>query len=199
MISNYSDLTIKQYLQCKMIAELEPDPLIRKMKMLAEVSGKSLDWAESLPLGELNSKLRDLDQINATPKEGGAKMKFKIGGKTYRIKWRAQDMTGDQYIDATHFCKDSTKLESNIHNILAALAVEAGWWSDKPYSGDTHKERADLFFNEMKMSQAYPIMVFFCEYFKTLQDNILTYLVKEGEKLVTDFTQNGDGLQQSTT
>jgi hypothetical protein len=196
MISTYSDLTIKQYLQCKIIAELEPDPLIRKMKMLAEVSGKTLEWAESLPLGELRSRLKDLDQINETPKEGGAKMKFKIGGKTYKIKWRAQDMTGDQYIDATHFCKDPTKIESNIHNILSALAVECGWFKDKPYSGETHKERADLFFNEMKMKQAYPIMVFFCEYFKILEVNTLTYLAEAGEKLVTDFTQNGVGLQQ---
>jgi hypothetical protein len=53
----------------------------------------------------------------------------------------------------------------------------------------------------MKIETAYPIMLFFCRYYKELIENILTYL--EGEALeamkkVSDFMKSGDGLQPST-
>ena len=204
MIANYSQLTIKQFLQCKLIAELEPDPLIRKMKMLAEVSAISFEDIETLPLGELVEALKDLSQIESLPEDSKIKMKFKLGGKRWTAKWRQQELTGEQYIDTTHFCKDPDKIVSNIHLILASLVVERTWYGrELPYSGETHADRADLFYREMKIENAYPIMLFFCEYYKRLADNILTCLLTQGEKLVKQmeqrFGKNGGGLQQSTT
>jgi hypothetical protein len=199
MIRSYDNLTIKQFLQCKLIAELEKDPVTRKMKMYAEVSGKTLEEVEAMPIGDLVAGLKSLDSIDTLTTDSKVNMKFKLGGKRWIIKWRQQDLTGEQYIDSTFFCKDETKLIQNIHNILASLAVERGWFKELPYSGETHKERADLFYNHMKIKDAYPIMLFFCEYFKTLADNIQIYLVTEAEKVTREVREhlekNGVGLQ----
>ena len=201
MITSYDQLTIKQYLQLKLIAELESDPLIRKMKMLAEVSGQSLEWAEALPIGELISRLEKLDRIAEIPEGGKVNMKLKAGGKKWILKWRTQDLLGSQYIDSMHFLKDEAKIEKNIHNVLASIAVEVNWYGKElPYDGNNHKERAETFKNELKMAQVYLIYVFFCEYFKTLTDNIQTYLIAEAEKVVKEVGDhleiNGVGLQQ---
>ena len=200
MIGNYSELTIKQFLQCKLISEMESDPLIRKMKLLSEVSGRSLDEVEGLPIEKLISELKGLSEIESLPENSKVKMKFKLGGKRWLIKWKQQELTGEQYIDTTFFCKEQSKIISNIHLILASLAVERTWYGkEKPYAGATHADRANLFYTEMKIKNAYPIMLFFCEYYKILTDNMLTYLAEEGQKLVKTLGErllkNGTGSQ----
>lgn len=203
MIDNYDQLTIKQFLQCKMIADLEPDLVLRNMKLYSEISGTPLDEVEALPFNILFEKLKGLNEIEVIPQDGKVKMRFKLGGKKWAIKWRQQDLTGEQYIDATHFCKDQKNIVNNIHNILASITNERTWLKELPYDGNTHKERADLFFNEMKMKDAYPIMVFFCKYYQMLTDNMLTYLVEKSGQTLKEveehFTKNGVGLPQSTT
>ena len=198
-MADLNDLTIKQFLKCKTISELETDPVIRKLKLFAEIKGKTFDEVESIPMNELFAQLRELDTLQTLPTDSKVNMKFKVGGKKYIIKWRQQDLTAEQYIDARYFCKYPDKIVHNIHNILASLAVERNWLSESPYSGETHKERAEAIMNELKISQAYPIMVFFCEFYKMLTDNTLTYMVEESSKLLKEveqhFTKNGDGLQ----
>ena len=195
-MKNYSELTIKQFLKCKTIADLETDPIMRKVKMLAEIEGKDVDEVESLPIGELLERLKGLEQIEAMQPDQKIKLKFKLGGKRFIVKWRQQDLTAAQYIDATHFCKEPDKIIHNIHNILAALVVERTWWGkEKKYNGDKHKEIADLFYNQMKISTAYPIMLFFCKYYEALVTNMLTYLGEEAEKQMSSI-KDMVGLQR---
>lgn len=195
-MKNYSELTIKQFLRCKTIADLETDPIMRKVKMLAEIDGKDVDEVESLPIGELLERLKGLEQIEAMQPDQKIKLKFKLGGKRFIVKWRQQDLTAAQYIDATHFCKEQDKIIYNIHNILAALVVERTWWGkEKKYNGDKHKEIADLFYNQMKISTAYPIMLFFCKYYEALVTNMLTYLGEAAEKQMSSI-KDMVGLQR---
>jgi hypothetical protein len=117
--------------------------------------------------------------------------------------WQTQKLTADQYIDVTSFCKDEKNIVGNIHNILAAICVEKNWiGKSKKYDGANHKEVADLFLNHMKIDTAYPIMLFFCKYFKELADNILIYLESEADKAMEKtkpiadkiLKQSGGGL-----
>ncbi|MFN9518899.1 MAG: hypothetical protein ACK574_04115 [Bacteroidota bacterium] len=201
MLGNYYDLTIKQFLNFKSITELESDPVLRNLKLLALIEDKTLEEVEDLPIGELVNKVKKLSQIEALKPDEKVKMTIKLKGKKYRVKWKQQDLTAAQYIDATHFCKDSTKITNNIHNILAAISVEVDWLGrDKPYNGSKHKEVADLFYNHMKISQAYPIMLFFCKYYKELAEATLTYLEQEAKQAAKVVMEKhsaigGDGLQ----
>ncbi len=195
-MKNYSELTIKQFLRCKTIADLETDPIMRKVKMLAEIEGKDVDEVESMPIGDLLARLKGLEQIEAMQPDQKIKLKFKLGGKRFIVKWRQQDLTAAQYIDATHFCKEQDKIIHNIHNILAALVVERTWWGkEKKYNGDKHKEIADLFYNQMKISTTYPIMLFFCKYYEALVANIITYLGEEAERQMSSI-KDMVGLQR---
>jgi hypothetical protein len=74
--------------------------------------------------------------------------------------------------------------------------VERTWWGkEKKYNGDKHKEIADLFYNQMKISTAYPIMLFFCKYYEALVTNMLTYLGAEAEKQMSSI-KDMVGLQR---
>ena len=206
MIGNYNQLTIKQFLKIKLISELEQDPLHRKVLILSEISGQSVDDIESMPIGDMIEALKGLDKIENLQTDEKIKLKFKVGGRKFIVKWKEQELTSEQFIDVSHFCKDPDKILSNIHNILASVCVERNWYGKElGYKGDKHKEIADLFYNEMKIATAYPIMLFFCKYYEELQRNILTFLESEASKAMkntkelmekfTDLERSGDGLQ----
>jgi uncharacterized protein YvpB len=198
MISKYSDLTIKQFLNCKLISEMQTDPIDRNVRLLAEVSGKSVDEIESLPLTELKAKLKYLANIEDLGEVGKVRMKFKVKGKWFKVIWKTQELTSGQYIDVSHFTKEPDKIIYNIHNILAAISVPIKYGLiQQKYDGAKHKDIADLLYNHMTIAQAYPIMLFFCRYYEELDSNILTYLVEEGKKALKEveahFTPNTVG------
>lgn len=206
MIGNYNELTIKQFLKIKTISDFEEDQLQRKVLILSEISGKSVDEIESMPIGKMLKAIGGLDKIEHLQTDEKIKLKFKIKGRRFTIKWKEQDLTSEQFIDVSHFCKDPDKILINIHNILASVCVERNWYGKElGYKGDKHKEIADLFYNEMKISTAYPIMLFFCRYYKELQSNILTFLESEANQAMKntkelmekfkDLETSGDGLQ----
>lgn len=196
MVGNYYELTIKQFLKCKTISELETDPLQRKISMLAELSGKTVEEIESMPITALQSHLAKFSSIDTLEPNSKVKMRIKVGKQRFDLIWKSQEMTAYQYIDTVNFCKDPV---NNIHNILASLACEVTWYGKRlKYDGSTHKERADLFYNQMKIKQAYPIMVFFCKYLKELANSTEDFLIVEAEKVKVmvekHLRSGGDGL-----
>lgn len=204
MIGNYNELTIKQFLRIKTITDMEQDPLHRKVLILSEISGKSVDEIESMPIGDMIEAIKGLDKIENLQTDEKIKLKFKVGGRRFIVKWKEQDLTSEQFIDASHFCKED--MLNNIHNILASVCVERTWYGKElGYKGENHKEVADLFYNEMKISTAYPIMLFFCKYYKELGINMLSYLELEATKAMNQtrdivakyltLEASGDGLQ----
>jgi hypothetical protein len=190
MISKYSDLTIKQFLNCKLISEVEQDPIDKNVRLLAEITGKTVDEIESLPITELKARLKYLSNMETLSEVGKVRMKFKVKGNTFKVIWKTQELTSAQYIDVSHFTKEPDKIIYNIHNILAAISVPLKWGLiEQKYDGAKHKDIADLLYNHMTIQQAYPIMLFFCRYFEELDNNILTYLVQEGEKTLREAQQ----------
>lgn len=179
----FEKITISQFIKCKTIAELETDPLNRNIKLLAELTNRTFDEVESMPIDKLKLALKSFSEIESLNPNARVKMDFKVKGRRFKCIWQTQKLTAAQYIDATSFCKDEASIINNIHNILAAICVEKTWYGKvKKYDGVNHKEVADLFLNHMKIEVAYPIMLFFCRYYKELADNILIYLEQEAEK-----------------
>ncbi|MFY8165501.1 MAG: hypothetical protein ACOVJ8_02845, partial [Sediminibacterium sp.] len=172
------------------------------------LSGKTFDEIESMPIEKLTEALKEFNKIELLNKDAKVKMTFKVKGRRFKCVWQTQKLTAAQYIDVTSFCKDEKNIVANIHNILAAICVEKTWYGkSKKYDGANHKEVADLFYNHLKIDTAYPIMLFFCRYFKELAANILTYLESEANKAMEKtkpivdkiLKANGGGLLQSTT
>jgi len=194
MINNYNQLTIKQFLQCKTIAELEPDPITRKVKMLSSITGHPVDEIESLPITVLVRKLKEFSEIESLQPNSKVKMKFKVGGQRFECVWKLQELSASQYIELCEWTKDKEQIVYNIHKILASVCVKRTWFGRSKYNGDKHKEVADLFYNQMKIAQAYPIMLFFCRFFQELANNMLTYLEDQKDQLSISI-HGGDGLQ----
>lgn len=170
-----------------MISETESDPLQRNIRLLSEITGIEVDRLENhFPIGELTAMLNDLGKLDNSLEDKKVRMTFKCGGKRFKVKWRQQELTASQYIDSTTFAR-SNPIEQ-IHNILASICVEVNWLGiEQPYDGAKHKEVSELFYNNLKIEVAYPIMLFFCKYLNELQTTTQTFLMAEVERMKADF------------
>ena len=191
-----NNLTVGQFIQCKTIADFETDTLNKSIKMLAIVSNKTFDEIESMPIDELTNALKQFNEIETLTSSTKVQMKFKVKGKRFECIWKTQKMGANQYIDATSFCKDEKAIVNNLHNILASICVERTWYGKKlKYNPEKHKEIADLFYNHLKITQAYPILLFFCKYFEELVNNIQIYLEEESQKAVNLAKSNNQVVE----
>ena len=59
----FEKITISQFIKCKTIAELETDPLNRNIKLLAELTNKTFDEIESMPIEDLTKSLKAFSEI----------------------------------------------------------------------------------------------------------------------------------------
>jgi hypothetical protein len=106
----------------------------------------------------------------------------------YVTTWRLQDITAAQFIDLSTFTKDKNLLNENLHNIMAVLCREEG----TKYIGDTHKQRAEVFRQNMTMDVVFPLSAFFL---KLLADSLrliqssLDQEIKKGMKELEDMVR----------
>ena len=190
------NLTIGQFIRCKTISDFETDVLDKSIKMLAIVSNKTFDEIESMPINELTKALEQFNEIEKLTSNTKVQMKFKVKGRRFECIWQTQKLGANQYIDATSFCKDEKEIVNNLHNILASICVERTWYGKKlKYNPENHKEIADLFYKHMKITQAYPILLFFCKYFEELVNNIQIYLEEESQKAVSLANKNNQVVE----
>lgn len=201
MMQPYSKLTIKQFLNCKRIAEMELDPLDKSIRLLSEISGKTQEQIEDMPIVEMKAQLKELYEIEHLNENSKVNMNIKVNGERFRVVWELTKLTAAQYIEVAEWTKDPAKIIYNIHKILASLVVRRTWYGKtKKRDATEHKYIADLFYNNMKIEQAYPIMLFFCRYSEALHDSMLTYLAEQAVKLTREaqemiIGQSGDGLR----
>lgn len=201
MMQPYSKLTIKQFLNCKRISEMELDPLDKSIRLLSEISGKTQEQIEEMPIIQMKAQLKELYEIEHLNENTKVNMNIKVKGERFRVVWELTKLTAAQYIEVAEWTKEPEKIIYNIHKILASLVVRRTWYG-KLIKRDAieHKYIADLFYNNMKIEQAYPIMLFFCKYSEALHDSMLTYLAEQAVKLTREaqemiIGQSGDGLR----
>jgi hypothetical protein len=196
MKSIYYNLTLKDFIELNSVKGSDLEAKRQKLSILFKVEREFFDGMTSAQVIELYS---DFEKLEAQPIKAVYKSKVKVGGKWFFIDYRLSQISSAQFIDITHFAK-SNPLD-NIHRIVASCIRPIKWRFGKAgkYNGDEHDEISELLLNQMKIKDAYPIMLFFCTLSNKLSDNILNYFLsksEEMENLLRTLTQNGDGLRQ---
>lgn len=175
--SAYHNMTLKQYIDFNNIAE---EDWVQKVEMLC---GKvSIERASSY-----YSEIKLLESEVPICRQ---QKFYMVGGKLFKVNYKLSSVRADQFIDLMHFVRKE-RPENEIHNILAIFMHPIG---KSYYDGVIHQDVANDLLN-MKLKDAMPVMVFFCNYLTTLFDNIPTYLTRKVEKakMEMDLLRNGDG------
>jgi hypothetical protein len=192
----YYNLTLKDFIELNSVKGSDLEAKRQKLSILFKIEKEFFDGMTSAQVIELYS---DFEKLEAQPIKAVYKSKVKVGGKWFFIDYRLSQISSAQFIDITHFAK-SNPLD-NIHRIVASCIRPIKWRFGKAgkYNGDEHDEISELLLNQMKIKDAYPIMLFFCTLSAKLSDSILNFFLSQKEEMenqLRTLIQSGDGLQQ---
>ena len=192
----YYNLTLKDFIELNSVKGSDLEAKRQKLSILFKIEKEFFDGMTSAQVIELYS---DFEKLESQPIKAVYKSKVKVGGKWFFIDYRLSQISSAQFIDITHFAK-SNPLD-NIHRIVASCIRPIKWRFGKAgkYNGDEHDEISELLLNQMKIKDAYPIMLFFCTLSSKLSDSILNFFLSQKEEMeskLRTLTQSGGGLQQ---
>ena len=183
--TSWKEISLKTYCGFeKIMNDQSLDNHSKYVEIVSLLSGLSRIEILDLPLNSLNECMDKVSFMNSLdlirPLKNARQVRFCIRGRWFRINLNALKLTGGQYIDLMTFLKDNENPISNIHRILAVIATPLKWGLiPVKYDGKDHQERASFLLENMPMSIAYPVLVFFCNLSQHLTAAMKDYLKTE--------------------
>jgi len=208
--TSWDDITIGQFVELQPVLNSELSLIKKVNAVLSVLSGTPVDDLANVVASENNIKAyrkisEKLQFLNDTSTMEEVKKTFKVGGKRYAIDLNIEAMDAGQYISFMEILKrsnsDPKEALNHTHEILACMIKEVkGVPLFRRYDNDPTKfrQRANLFYNELPISIAYPITVFFCKVYQDYTTSLgelsiakVEEVLQEAERDLMDF---GDGL-----
>jgi len=104
---------------------------------------------------------------------GKVKTKAKVNGRRYYFEKNARKITGGQWITLMHFLQDESKIDENLHNLIACFAYRYKWLTAK-YDGKIHEDVAkDM--QELPITVVKPLTDFFLQSYLRFATRTLRY------------------------
>lgn len=115
------------------------------------------------------------------PINGKVKTRFRVNKRWYYFEKNARKINGGQWITIMHFLEDESKIDANLHNLLACFAYRYRWFRPK-YNGDIHNKVAEDML-DLPITAVKPLTDFFLkDWLKSVQ-NTAVYLEIKGKQL----------------
>ena len=171
----WHEVTIKQFLSAHSIAvsTVITDSIEKMLHTIAIMAGITYKELESVKLKDIYHYNEQLGFLSELPEER-LPLEFTIDGKKYKAMIFQHDMTAAQFIDYCSVCKDSgEELLYSMHKLLACFCVPKG----EKYNG--YIDTAEIFYNKMPVTMAYPFFVFFCKVAENLLPVMEDYFRKQ--------------------
>jgi len=205
MKRNYLNLSIQKYMSIQKAKPFE-DQYEFEIRRIGIVEGLTHDQVIELPYTELQKKVHELNRLQNDRLPVKLLSKVKIGSTWYKIDTDITQLRASQFIDSSTFSSDD--LENNLHKFIACFLRPMTWRFGKAakYDGTKHKQISEDILVKMTLEQAYPLMVFFCQFLSKLSQVIPIYLSQVLEKMKMEMEEaekplfkSGVGSPLSTT
>jgi hypothetical protein len=148
--------------------------------LISLLSSVDMDDVLALHRSAHNSLMNALGFLSE-PITGKVKTRVKINGTRYYFEKDATKITGGQWISIMHFLEDDTKIDANLHNLLACFASRYHWLRPK-YEGKIHNEVAkDML--DIPITVVKPLTDFFLKDWLASVQNMAVYLEIKGKLL----------------
>ena len=155
----WHEVSIKQFLNAHSIAtsKVITDSVERMLHTIAIMGGVTYKELETVKLKHIYEYNNQLAFLSELPSER-LPLEFTLDGKKYKAMIFQHEMTASQFIDYCAVCKDGgDDLIYSMHKLLACFCVPKG----EKYNG--YIDNAEVFYNKMPVTMAYPFFVFFCK------------------------------------
>ncbi len=205
--TKWEDVTIGNYINLRPVLNSKLNPIERVVNILAVLTGQKRDVIKNISLKQYKSIKKKMSFLETELPNKLKDKRFKIGGQWYEFKVDAKKLLFGEYINSMEILQNSKDDEeaifNNLHHILTTICRPVkktlfGWKHIKVDS-EILRKTADNFLNNMPMTIAYPIGVFFYTHSEDLTKAIKTCLIQEAEKMTKeakqemDLVNDGDG------
>lgn len=169
------------------------------------LTGKKREDIRELTIPDFHKLVKKMSFLNEPLPKELKKRRFLVGGKWYEFKIDAKKMLFGEYISVMEIMQKAGNSEdalfNNLHQILTVICRPVYktmfGYKDVKVDGELIRETSKNFYNNMPITIAYPIAVFFWERSPILTETIKTSLMSESEKIIkevkTDLATDGVG------
>jgi len=205
--TKWSDVTIGNYINLRPVLNSKLNPIERVVNILAVLTGQKRDVIKNISLKQYKSIKEKMSFLDTELPNKLKDKRFKIGGQWYEFKIDAKKLLFGEYINSMEILQnakdDEDAIFNNLHHILTTICRPVkrtlfGWKHIKVDS-EILRKTADNFLNNMPITIAYPIGVFFYTHSDVLTKVIKTCLMEEAKKMTKeakqelDLVNDGDG------
>lgn len=198
--TKWEDVTIGNYINLRPVLNSDLQPIERVVNILAVLTGQKRDVIKNISLDQFKSIKKKMSFLETELPNKLKDKRFKIGGQWYEFKVDAKKLLFGEYINSMEILQNSKDDEeaifNNLHHILTTICRPVkktifGWKHIKVDS-EILRKTADNFLNNMPMTIAYPIGVFFYTHSEDLTKAIKTCLIQGAEKMTKEAKQELD-------
>lgn len=202
---NWNDITIGQFIDLLPSNYKDKNDVEQIIHTLKVVTNSTIEEVRKVSIEDARAYSKKLSFLNELPK-GKVQLKFKLKGVRYVVEPDANKCSAGTYMSTMHIFqglqKDQEHIDKNLHIILAQVIkpTKFNWRKLKREFVDVDiMELAKLLYEELPVSIAYPIIVFFCKLSKELTPIIEDYSTKKLKEVTEQLQEverdlrTGDG------
>jgi hypothetical protein len=198
--NRYEDLTVNQFQQLELIKERSLEPIDEACSKLSILSGKSIDYIESMKPSEVYDLLLECLFLTNPLEKMECPETFTLGFKKFRYIKAIHEYTTAQQKDFTEILKQNGNNYIKCLPELMAICHQEltlfGW----QYKSENHFKNVELF-KESKLKESLGAVFFYSNCLKHYNETIEGYfqmIVNHKETMMKDlefqtFLKGGDG------
>lgn len=192
---DWSEVTMRQFMALTELHSEAGDDQERVFVTISIMTGVDPDDIKRWSMDSFNKVWSTLNFLT-TPPKAKRQMKFKMGGKHYRVVSDPAKLKYGAFIDLMHWCKDEATTKKNLHKCFAACIEQRGrwWWSRYKYELIEPEQILD-----MPVTLVQPHTAFFLRNYLRYSRRTVAYLgiLRRVTKWMADriaFTRSTGGL-----
>ena len=202
--TSWEDISIGKYMELRPAISNQDNEVTRVINILCVLSSSKREEVKDISLKNLNYLIDKMSFLNDPLPQELDKKRFIIGGKWYEFKLQANKLLFGEYISIMEILQKAENNEevlfNNLHHILTVLCRPVYktmfGFRDVKVDTDLIRETAKNFYDNMPITIAYPIAVFFYQRFPNLTETIKTSLMEEANKRIKEVKMDleADGV-----
>jgi hypothetical protein len=182
---SFNDLTVRQFQEATQIIKDEPDLLERHIKLIACLTGNTVEWVEAHTPKQIGEMAKAMDFLSEPKIEKRIVRWFVLKNKIFKPILKAESLTAGQVLSLKTFEEKSQGTSKYLHEQLAIIFTPVNWYGKaKAYDASKHSEIAEIML-DAKLGEVYGTLFFYSNVLKRLSPVIETYL-KEANQTITE-------------
>lgn len=202
----FEDMTLNQFMKLRELEQNKDiDILDKRIAKLSILSGKSIDYIESLSSKEFKVYSSKINYTSNPPKNLRIPKRFRVGTTMLRPTMSLQEMKVNQLVDFYSLLKAANRdYISSANVLLATMFKPLSIFNKSVYSPENHAKISKLLL-DAKVGDCLGLLFFYLDFWKRCEPIIVRCLTNnqqtiaeflkeiQTDKEFQDFLTNGDG------